>query len=53
MFLFYTSVKVTVNARSAAVPDASQNKITGIASDGKYTTETKITFEAVGELEMG
>ena len=44
----YTSVKVTVNARSAAVPDASQNKITGIASDGKYTTETKITFEAIG-----
>ena len=44
----YTSVKVTVNARSAAAPDASQNKITGISSDGKYTTETKITFEAVG-----
>lgn len=29
------------------VPDASENKITGISYDG-YTTQSKITFEAVG-----
>ncbi len=43
-----TTVKVTVNGRSVVVPDASQNKITGVDPNGKYTTETKITFEAVG-----
>lgn len=43
-----TSVKVTVNGYTAKVPEASQNKITGISSDGGYTTESRITFTAVG-----
>ena len=34
--------------RGAIVSDASSNTITGISSDGAYTTETKITFTAVG-----
>ena len=41
------AANVTVN-RGAIVSDASQNTITGISSDGSYTTETKITFNAVG-----
>lgn len=43
-----TSIKVSVNA--AYVPkiaDPSDNKIKGIASEG-YTTQSKISFEAVG-----
>ncbi|MDC7291171.1 LPXTG cell wall anchor domain-containing protein [Blautia schinkii] len=43
-----TSVKVSVKGYTAKVPDASQNKITGISSDGGYTTESRITFTAVG-----
>lgn len=34
--------------RGAIVSDTSSNTITGISSDGAYTTETKITFTAVG-----
>lgn len=30
------------------IPDSSKTYITGISSDGDYTTETKITFTAVG-----
>lgn len=41
------SVNVSVS-RGAIVSDASNNTITGISSDGSYTTETKITFTAVG-----
>ncbi|MDO4275325.1 MAG: hypothetical protein Q4D16_16765 [Eubacteriales bacterium] len=43
-----TAVKVTVGGYSPKVPDASENKITGISSDGGYTTQSKITFTAVG-----
>ncbi len=41
------SVNVSVS-RGAIVSDAANNTITGISSDGSYTTETKITFTAVG-----
>lgn len=41
------SVKVTVSAYTPKVADASDNKITGISSE-KYTTQSKITFTAVG-----
>ena len=41
------SVNVTVS-RGPIVSDAGNNSITGISSDGNYTTETKITFTAVG-----
>ena len=41
------SVNVSVS-RGPIVSDASKNTITGINSDGSYTTETKITFTAVG-----
>ena len=41
------SVNVTVS-RGSIVSDAGNNSITGISSDGNYTTETKITFTAVG-----
>ena len=41
------SVNVSVS-RGPIVSDASKNTITGISSDGSYTTETKITFTAVG-----
>ena len=41
------SVNVSVS-RGAIVSDAANNTITGISSDGNYTTETKITFTAVG-----
>ena len=41
------SVNVTVSRRPI-VSDAGNNSITGISSDGNYTTETKITFTAVG-----
>lgn len=43
-----TSVKVSVNGYTPKVPDASQNKITGISSNEGYTTESRITFTAVG-----
>jgi hypothetical protein len=42
------SVKVTVDGRAAKVADPSANQITGISTDGQYTTETKITFTATG-----
>lgn len=43
-----TAVKVTVKAgRTAQIADAANNKITGISADG-YTTQSKITFTAVG-----
>ena len=41
------SANVTVS-RGSIVSDAANNTITGISSDGAYTTETKITFTAVG-----
>ena len=43
-----TSVNVTVEARTALEANPARNMITGISSDGKYTTDTKITFTAVG-----
>lgn len=43
-----TVVKVTVKAgRTAQIADPANNKITGISADG-YTTQSKITFTAVG-----
>ena len=43
-----TAVKVTVKAgRTAQIADPSNNKITGISADG-YTTQSKITFTAIG-----
>lgn len=43
-----TAVNVTVKAgRTAKIADPADNKIKGISSDG-YTTQSKITFEAVG-----
>lgn len=43
-----TAVKVTVKAgRTAKIADPANNKITGISSAG-YTTQSKITFTAVG-----
>ena len=43
-----TAVKVTVKAgRTAQSADPANNKITGISADG-YTTQSKITFTAVG-----
>ena len=41
------SVNITTS-RGPIVSSASDNTITGISSDGAYTTETKITFTAVG-----
>lgn len=43
-----TAVKVSVNAYVPKIPDDSATTITGISSDGEYTTETKITFTAIG-----
>ena len=43
-----TSVEVGVNAYSAKVASAENNKITGIDANGVYTTQTKISFTAVG-----
>ena len=43
-----TSVEVSVNAYSAKVASAENNKITGIEPNGVYTTQTKISFTAVG-----
>ena len=43
-----TAVKVTVKAgRTAQIADPANNKLTGISADG-YTTQSKITFTAVG-----
>ena len=42
-----TSVNVVVS-RAPKIADAANNSITGISADGAYTTETKITFTAVG-----
>lgn len=43
-----TAVKVTVKAgRTAKIADPADNKIIGIQEDG-YTTQSKITFTAVG-----
>ncbi len=43
-----TAVNVTVKSgRTAKIADPSDNKIKGISQDG-YTTQSKITFEAVG-----
>ncbi|MDD7219855.1 MAG: LPXTG cell wall anchor domain-containing protein [Clostridia bacterium] len=43
-----TSVEITVNAgRTPKIADPQNNKITGINSEG-YTTQSKITFTAVG-----
>lgn len=43
-----TSVEVSVNAYSAQIASAENNKITGIEPNGVYTTQTKISFTAVG-----
>ena len=43
-----TSVEVSVNTYSAKVASAENNKITGIDVNGVYTTQTKISFTAVG-----
>lgn len=42
------AVSVTVNGYKGTEADPSENKITGIDSNGKYDTNTKITFTAVG-----
>ena len=42
------AVSVTVNAYSGAQAKESENKITGIDANGKYDTNSKITFTAVG-----
>ena len=42
------AVSVTVNGYQGTDASASDNKITGIDPDGKYDTNTKITFTAVG-----
>ena len=42
------SANVYCKAVDQSYPDAANNTITGISSDGAYTTETKITFTAVG-----
>lgn len=43
-----TSVKVSVNAYSAKLASADNNKITGIEYNGVYTTQSKISFAAIG-----
>lgn len=42
------SVKVTVGAYSPKLASASDNKITGITVEDKYTTQARISFTAVG-----
>ena len=42
------AIEVGVNAYSAKVASAENNKITGIDANGVYTTQTKISFTAVG-----
>ena len=46
-----TSVEVSVNAYSAKVASAENNKITGIDVNGVYTTQTKISFTAVAQQQ--
>ena len=43
-----TSVKVSVNGRTALLADPANNTVEGISSTGSYTTETKITITANG-----
>lgn len=43
-----TSVRVGVEGSSLKIASADDNAITGISSNGQYTTESKITFTAVG-----
>lgn len=43
-----TTVKVNVNAYSAKQAQADNNKITGIEYNGVYTTQSRISFTAVG-----
>lgn len=47
-FSLITSIKVLVEGRAPAVPNASGNKITGISSEEPYTIESKICFTAEG-----
>lgn len=42
------AVSITVNGYQSTEAAASDNKITGIDSNGKYDTNTKITFTAAG-----
>lgn len=42
------AVSITVNGYQGTEAAASDNKITGIDSNGKYDTNTKITFTATG-----
>ena len=42
------AVSITVNGYQGTEATASDNKITGIDSNGKYDTNTKITFTAAG-----
>ena len=42
------AVSITVNAYKGSGVKESDNKITGIDPNGKYDTNTKITFTAVG-----
>ena len=44
----YTSVKVSVNSRDLIIADPANNYIAGIAAGSQYTTESKISFTAVG-----
>lgn len=43
-----TSVKVSVKAYSPKLASADNNQITGISVNGGYTTQSKISFTAVG-----
>lgn len=43
-----TAVKVNVNAYSAKQAQADNNKITGIEYNGVYTTQSRISFTAIG-----
>lgn len=43
-----TSVKVSVNGRTAIIADPADNIISGIDPAAAYTTETKITITAIG-----
>ncbi|MBU5479929.1 hypothetical protein KQI91_01705 [Blautia sp. MSJ-19] len=42
------SVEVSVKAYEAKIASAENNKITGIDANGTYTTQSKISFTAVG-----
>lgn len=42
------AVSITVNAYKGTEVKESENKITGIDANGKYDTNSKITFTAVG-----